>query len=228
MLSVVKTNEQRTACELRAQGRSIREIERALGVSRSSVSGWVRHIQLKEEEQVALAARVGQGRLEAAARKSDAARLLRAQFQADGRERARNSTSSYAMGCMLYWAEGTKSRWSASMSNSDCDLLRLFAEFLRVHFEVSDESMRVHCHLFADHAVRQREIEKHWLTTLALPESCLRKTIVNAYSKYSSKKRTNKLPFGTSKLSVHSTKIVHTILGSIQEYGAFDRPEWLG
>ena len=56
------------------------------------------------------------------------------------------------MGCMLYWAEGTKSRWSASVSNSDSDLLRLFADFLRLHFDVPDESMRIHCHLFADHS----------------------------------------------------------------------------
>lgn len=113
------------------------------------------------------------------------------------------------------------------MSNSDSDLLRLFADFLRVHFDVPDESMRVHCHLFADHTERQHEIEGHWLDALALPRTCLRKTIVNTYSKYSRKKRTNKLPYGTCKLSVHSTQIVQTIFGSIQEYGGFDRPEWL-
>jgi hypothetical protein len=26
---------------------------------------------------------------------------------------------------------------------------------------------------------------------------------------------------------VHSTQIVQTIFGSIQEYGGFDRPDWL-
>jgi hypothetical protein len=50
---------------------------------------------------------------------------------------------------------------------------------------------------------------------------------VNVYSKYSLKKRANKLPYGTCKLVVHSTRIVQTIYGSIQEYGGFDRPEWL-
>jgi hypothetical protein len=39
--------------------------------------------------------------------------------------------------------------------------------------------------------------------------------------------RTNKLPYGTCSLRVHSTRIVQTIFGSIQGYGGFDRPEWL-
>lgn len=226
-LSTVKTEEQRIARELRAQGQSIREIERQLGVARSSVSRWVRTVELAEDDRIALAARVGQARLDCAERKAAAARRVRAGFQADGRERARTAEGSYAMGCMLYWAEGTKNRWSASVSNSDSDLLRLFADFLRLHFDVPDESMRIHCHLFADHSERQHEIEDYWLHELALPRTCLRKTIVNVYSKYSRKKRTNKLPYGTCKLSVHSMKIVQTILGSIQEYGGFDRPEWL-
>jgi hypothetical protein len=55
----------------------------------------------------------------------------------------------------------------------------------------------------------------------------LRRSIVNAYSKHSQKKRQNKLPYGTCKLVVHSTRIVQTIYGSIQEYGGFERPEWL-
>ncbi len=57
---------------------------------------------------------------------------------------------------------------------------------------------------------------------------CLTKSTVNVYSKYSQKKRTNKLPYGTCRLSVHSTAIVQHIYGAIQEYAGFDRPEWLG
>lgn len=128
---------------------------------------------------------------------------------------------------MLYWAEGAKCRSTVAVSNSDVELLRLFANFLREHFGVSDDAFRLHCHLFADHQGRQREIERHWLEALDLPPTCLRKTIVNVYSKYSQKKRTNKLPYGTCKLAVYSTRIVQTILGSIQEYGSFERVEWL-
>jgi hypothetical protein len=85
----------------------------------------------------------------------------------------------------------------------------------------------VTCHLFADHAARQEEIEEFWLSALELPRCCLRPSIVNVYSKYSRKKRRNKLPYGTCKLAYNDTHVVQSIYGAIQEYAGFDRPEWL-
>ena len=35
------------------------------------------------------------------------------------------------------------------------------------------------------------------------------------------------LPYGTARISVHSTFIVQSIYGAIQEYAGIDRPEWL-
>jgi hypothetical protein len=58
--------------------------------------------------------------------------------------------------------------------------------------------------------------------------TCLRKSTVNVYSKYSLKRRTNRLPYGTVRVVVHSTELVQQIYGAIQEYGGFERPEWLG
>jgi hypothetical protein len=129
---------------------------------------------------------------------------------------------------MLYWAEGSKSRTTVQFVNSDPSMVRFFAGFLRTYYDVPDDAFRVDCNLFADHLERQREIEEFWLDTLGLPASCLRKSTVNVYSKHSQKKRKNKLPYGTVRVCVHSTRIVQSIYGSIQEYGGFERPEWLG
>jgi transcriptional regulator with XRE-family HTH domain len=223
----MKTEERKQGRELRALGWSVKEIERHLGVSRSSASLWVRDIQLNEEQRRRLSEKTSKGQLAAAVRKAEAFRLIRREYQEDGRKLARERGSSYAAGCMLYWAEGWKSRTSVRISNSDPDLLILFASFLREHFDVPDERFRVHCHLFADHLAHQHEIERFWLDDLRLPSGCLLKSTVNVYSKYSQKKRVNKLLYGTCDLGVHSTRIVQTIYGSIQEYGGFDRPGWL-
>ena len=128
---------------------------------------------------------------------------------------------------MLYWAEGAKKRNVVKITNSDVELLAYFASFLRREFAVRTEDMRVYCNLFADHVGQQAEIESFWLDRLSLPPSCLRKSVVNVYSKYSQKKRAGKLPYGTCALVVQSTRIVQTIYGSIQEYGGFERPAWL-
>jgi hypothetical protein len=129
---------------------------------------------------------------------------------------------------MLYWGEGSKGRSTVDLANSDVPLVRVFVDFLRQHFDVADESMRLRCNLFADHAVHRRAIERHWLDALRLPEASLLDSFVNRYSKSSQKKRMNSLPYGTATLRVHSTRILQTLYGSIQELGDFDRPEWLG
>ncbi len=227
MLSVVKTKEQQRARELRAQGCSVKEIERTVGVARSTVSRWVRDVPLRDEQRRALAERITEGRLQAAERKAHAARVLRDSYQQEGRRLAREREGSYAAGCMLYWAEGKKNRCRLSISNADVELLSFFAACLRRNFNVPDDAMRIQCHLFADHLEREREVEQFWLTALGLPATCLGKSMVNTYSKYSEKKRKNKLLDGTCKLRVSSTRIVQTIFGSIQEYGAFERAEWL-
>jgi hypothetical protein len=71
------------------------------------------------------------------------------------------------------------------------------------------------------------EIERFWLDVVGLPRTSLSKSTVNVYSKYSKKKRRNKLPYGTCRLAVHDTKLVQHIYGAIQEYGGFEREEWL-
>lgn len=157
----MKTEERLLARQLRAQGASVKEIERRLGVARSSVGRWVRDIRLNDEQRAALAARVTEG------------------------------------------------------------------NFLRDELGVPSDDITMRCQLFADHLERQLEIEDFWLRTCKLPRSSLRKSTVNVQSKSSLGERFNMLPYGTCTVADHSTRIVQTIYGSIQEYGGFERPEWL-
>lgn len=121
---------------------------------------------------------------------------------------------------------GPKARRIATRCSSSTPTPRWLG-FLRANYDVADDAFRVDCNLFADHLERQREIEQFWLDALGLPQSCLRKSKVNVYSKYSKKKRQNRLPYGTVRVCVHRTEIVQSIFGAIQEYGGFERPEWL-
>ena len=210
---------------------SIKEIARVVGVAPSSVSVWVREIPLTPEQLESLRLRnpAYNRQLRGATRNAERGRERRRGHQRDGRLLARRGDALHVAGVMLYWAEGDKgSRNAARLSNSDPELLRLFVRFLRECFGVHDRKVRVTCHLFADHLERQRDIEQFWLDTLELPRACLCKSVVNVYSKYSQKKRKNRLPYGTVRVTVHSTEIVQSIYGAIQEYAGFERPQWLG
>jgi transcriptional regulator with XRE-family HTH domain len=166
----MKTRQREEARRLRRQGLSVKQIERSLGVARSSVSMWVRDIELTEAQRAALTRDARTRRTEAL---SAYFRSKRRTHQDEGRAAAKKGDPHHAAGCMLYWAEGAKRRNTAALSNSDPELIRYFLAFLRAYFDVSDEKVRVWCNLFADHLERQQEIEQFWLSLLELPRSCL-------------------------------------------------------
>jgi hypothetical protein len=154
-------------------------------------------------------------------------RRARVLAQDEGRQFAERREALHVAGCMLYWAEGAKDRNQIRFTNSDPEMARFFVKFLRTYFNLENEHIKITCNLFADHLERQREIEHFWLATLSLPPSSLCKSTVNVYSKYSKKKRMNKLPYGTCRVVVSRTRIVQSIFGSIQEYAGFEREAWL-
>jgi hypothetical protein len=226
----LKTTERLQARKLRTErGYSIKQIAKLLGVSTSSVSLWVRDIELTEEQHAVLRQRSAMydGQLLGRAVSSGRRRTERRAYQDHGRALARRGDVRHAIGCMLYWAEGARNRNSVRFSNSDPEMVRTFVNFLRDYFPLRDENIRLTCHLFADHAERQREIENFWLEVAGLPRSSLCPSVVNVYSKYSAKKRRNKLPYGTCRVVVSRTSVVQSIYGAIQEYAGFDRPAWL-
>jgi len=225
----MKTHEREQALVLRAKGQSVVEIARTLGVAKSTASAWVRDVRLTEEQCAELLRRsvMYEGRWKGAAANAEKARARRREYQLEGAERAMAASPRYVAGCMLFWAEGDKCRHSVRLSNSDPELLAFFVDFLRHEFGVSSQQLAVSCNLFADHLERREEIERFWLDTLGLPPSSLRKSIVNTYSKYSQKKRKNRLPYGTCRVAVHDTRIAQTIYGSIQRLAGFQRDEWL-
>jgi hypothetical protein len=226
---VTKLAERLEARRLRAQdGASIKEIARALEVSVSSVSVWVRDIELRPEHAARLAAldaRSG-GRRRGHLESSRLARERRARWQTAGRELARAGDPLHRAGCMLHWAEGSKRRCGVTFSNSDVDMMRLFVRFLRECYSVRDEKLGFSVNCFLGNGLRVDEIERFWLDALELPVACLRKPTVNRPSS-ASRKKGRVLLYGTGRLTLHSTEIAQSIYGAIQEYGGFDRPQWL-
>ncbi len=209
---------------------SVGEIATALGVSSSTASRWVRDVPLTPEQRAALDAR--NPALNPAVRGSEArgrsARDARRRHQERGRLDARRGDPLHLTGCMLYWAEGSKSRNRVVFVNSDAAMMVVFLRFLRECFGVQDERLAlcVNCHLV--YGFTLGEIERHWLETLGLPATTLRKAAVNRASAASSRVRGNVLPYGTARLALGSVEVVQRIYGSIQEYAGFDQPAWLG
>lgn len=225
----VKVAEHTEAVRLRKElGWPINKIATELKVAKSTVSLWVRDIVLTaaQVERLRRQNPAFNAQLRGQNRRREQAREIRLKYQQEGRDKAREGDSLHAQGCMLFWAEGSRRRNCVILTNADPELLRFFLRFLRECYRVEDDRVRLSCNCFLNNGLSLAEIEAYWLTQLGLSSVSLCKTTVNRLSRASGGTK-RKLPYGTARLTVHSTEIAQSIHGAIQEYGGFSRPEWL-
>ena len=100
-----------TAVAMRAEGRSYREIRHVVGVSKSTLSLWLRDVPLTEEQRQALTLR-GPEATSARAMENRALAARRALVLAQARRQIAELSQSelFVAGVVAYWAEGTKNK----------------------------------------------------------------------------------------------------------------------
>ena len=127
-------------------------------------------------------------------------------FQEEGREAARRGDPLHRTGCMLYWAEGAKSRNMIKFVNSDANMISVFRRFLIESLEVDAERICFSINVYTNNGLGIAEIEDHWLGILDLPRACARKHTLNHMPTSSSGRARNKLRYGVCTLVVHNTE----------------------
>ena len=230
-----KEKEKKEAVLLRKEGYSIRAISEKIGVAKSSVSCWVREVELSSYQKKVLCDNILNNRekfkYENRTNYAIQNRLKflekRKEFQAIGRNKAKEKDWLHSAGCMLYWGEGSKEKNNLEISNSDPFLLRFFIRFLTEIYNVDKNKIIIRVYVHLNNGIKLKEIEKYWLRILDLSKSSLRKTVLVKYSRSSKRTKIGKLPYGTCKLAVYSTELVHKVYGAIQEYAKFKRNDWL-
>lgn len=217
------------ARRMRTLGFSYKVIARTLGISPSSAFNWTRDIELSAEQMWQIVhGPKGPQNPEHIAKRAEAWRsknqLRRATFQEQGRRRARLRDPLHMAGCMLYWAEGAKSRNCLMLANSDPHMVRFFRRFLTESLGVEPVDMTLRLNVYLGNGLSLDQIEKYWLRELDLPGTCLRGHTINHFPTSSSGKKRNRLPHGVCFLRVlRSTHLVQHIFGAIQEYAGFRR-----
>jgi transcriptional regulator with XRE-family HTH domain len=225
----MKSHEREEARRLRREeGLSVLQIARKLNVSKSSVSLWVRDIELTEAQITYLIENQHLKVNQIKAREVNITkhREIRRQYQEEGRAKARERDPLHIAGCMLYWAEGRKAKNQLALNNADPDMLHFYARFLRVSLGVQNHEMVVHINCYTNNGLALHEIESYWIQLLGLSDNNLRKTIDN-HQPRSSDQKGRKLSYGVCMLSVYDTRLVQHVYGAIQEYIGVDKPEWL-
>jgi hypothetical protein len=153
-------------------------------------------------------------------------RELRRKYQEEGRIKAREGDPLHMAGCMLYWGEGSKPNHGLELANSDLDLIRFYVKFLHESLAVQSEEISVRIYCYTNNGLTVRKIEDYWLSTLSLPRECLKKAITDMQPR-SSDQKGRILKYGVCRVTVYRTRLLHHVLGAIQEYIGIDKPEWL-
>lgn len=211
------------------QGLSIKQITKMVGVSQSSVSRWVKDIELTQEQKDKLLLQNPfiNKQCAGAKKRKELAKIQRQQYQKEGKQKADQKDFLHCIGCMLYWAEGSKSKNRIAFVNSDPNMMRLFIRFLRESLLVKNEDIIFTVNVHLNNGLLLEDVENYWLNLLNLPKECLRKSTVSRLPRMSSGKKKNKLPYGVARIDIHKTELIQHIYGAIQEYGNFVNDRWL-
>lgn len=145
------------AFKLRKKGYSLKEISKALDISKSTASVWLRDLKLSQDALNKLIKKKENGRelASAARRRGTFEALTKAMTLAqDTRRAAKYHKADLKIMCaMMYWCEGSKSINDSSLvfTNSDPDLMAFFLRLLRKTFEINENKFRVLVHLHGYH-----------------------------------------------------------------------------
>jgi hypothetical protein len=163
-----KVREREQARDLRAQGETLQAIADQLGVSKSSVSLWVRDVPFTPSKR-----RYGPQRR----RNPLHERKLREieELNRAGVERlgSLSEDAFLAAGAALYAGEGAKADHAVVFANSDARMMRFFGAWLRRFFEIEESRLRVHVYLHE--GLDLDGAEAFWSEVTGVPRSQFRK-----------------------------------------------------
>jgi transcriptional regulator with XRE-family HTH domain len=163
-----KVPQQQRACELRAEAWTLQEIATELGVSKSSVSLWVRDVEFTPNPR----RRTREPR-PSSLHVQKLAEIER--LDAEGVETIGQLTEREFMilGTALYIGEGFKRDHQVGMANTDPRVLRAFVTWLRRCFGIDESRLRVR--LYLHEGLDLEDAERYWSELLSIPRAQFRK-----------------------------------------------------
>jgi hypothetical protein len=162
-----KVKEQAKARALRAQNRTLADIAKTLGVSKSSVSLWVRDVPFTPSLQ--LRGVRGPHRRPHPAHEAKLRQIDELNREGAARIGTLSEEAFFVAGVALYAGEGGKTDGSVRFPNSDPEMVRLFCAWLRRFFTI-DES-RLRCCVYLHEGLDLEATETFWSELTEVPRS---------------------------------------------------------
>lgn len=167
---------------MRRRGVSTRDVEKRLGISRSTLSYWFRNVKLHPRFIKRMKIRHNRALIKArteAVKWHNGQRIIR--FEQAAQEAAKtleqidcksDAVAELALS-LLYLGEGMKKSDVTAMGNSDPEILIFFVRMMERLYNVRLQDMRCELHLRADQ--NPISMTRYWSKTLGIPVSNFRK-----------------------------------------------------
>jgi hypothetical protein len=201
------SNTKASAIALRKQGYSYSQITQELRVAKSTLSSWLREVELTPAQQAVLVER----RADGGRKGSRSTASVKEQFRRR-RQRLLDDARRWVddhdivhdrvalIGAALYWAEGAKHRNYLKMSNADPAMIRVYMYWLRHSLQVPEDDIRCHVYGYTDNGYTETDVLQYWSEVTRVPVERFYKTVFVASR--GRKKRKNVLPYGVLHVSV--------------------------
>ena len=184
--------------KMRREGQSYSIIQKQLGVSKSTLSSWLKDIPLSDIRLRELRD-FNPVRIE----KTRQTKLLKKQTRRDlvfekvKRDFKVNKTPLFKEGFYLYWGEGTKTaEYTVALTSSDPAIIKCFISWLLI-LGVEKADMRVKIHMYSNQV--ESEVLNYWAEKTTLAKRQFYKTYIK---KSDREEKTYKGTFGNGTCSV--------------------------
>lgn len=207
----MKFKERIKAQKLRRKGFSYKEILKHMKVSKSTLSIWLREIELTDDQKNRLLNKAERAIYDVAKRKV-AARIKKTNDiikSAIKEVQFLKHNPLFLVGMALYWAEGAKnSSEGVKFSNSDEKMIVLIMRWFREICKVPEGKFRVHIHMHSLHC--RKNIINYWSKITGISKSQFYKPYIK---KTSLGQRKNILYNGTCLAIVNDKSLFRKIMG---------------
>jgi hypothetical protein len=211
----------RKAIRLRKQGKSYNEIVKILTVPKSTLSGWLKNVEIPERIKNEILSKAkktwAKNITEYNKNKSRAARERWIEMAEHAKKEVKKITKRelWLVGIALYWGEGgKKDNWAIKFCNSDPEMVAVMIRFFREACSVPKEKLKPSIQIHRN--INEPTAKKYWSKVSGLPEKCFRKTLFQAPKSSKMKRPANALPYGMFRLAISDVKLVNAMRGWIK------------
>lgn len=216
------------AIKLRKQGNSYAQINTLLGIPKSTLSYWLRNLEISEKAKKKISKRVAGTSISALIRRNKNQTKLAFERAEKIRKNAAKEAGRlmrdplFVSGISLYWAEGYKrgadgSKWkSVDFANSDPEMVKLMMEFFRNVCKVEENKFKAQ--IIAHKNVDIKKAVGYWSNLTNIGKECFIKTYNSTNGKAKNKRRGNRLTYGTIHIRINDVNLFFKIIGWIDGF----------